>query len=104
MTLLVKPVISDGIRGVFCVKQASYHDDNKVRRSFIMNRLKKSQTSDLNYISEERKKELEQVFNTLDLMDRESAPNYSHPSEGYNTPFKQFSVLKNEKIIFNSSN
>ena len=74
-----------------------------------MNRLKESQPSDLKYISEERKKEVEQVFNTLGLLDRENLPNYnlanySHPSEGYNMPFKQFSILKDEKIIFNSSN
>ena len=78
-------------------------DDNKVRRAFIMNRLKESQPSDLKYISEERKKEVEQVFNTLGLINQENLPNHSDPSEGYNMPFKQFSVLKNEKIIFTSS-
>ena len=69
-----------------------------------MDRLKESQPSDLKYISEERKKEVEQVFNTLGLMDQRNLPNYSHPSEGYNMPFKQFSILKDGKIIFNSSN
>ena len=68
-----------------------------------MDRLKESQPSDLKYISEERKKEVEQVFNTLGLLNQENLPNYSHPSEGYNMPFKQFSVLKNKKIIFTSS-
>ena len=69
-----------------------------------MDRLKESQPSDLKYISEERKKEVEQVFNTLGLLNQENLPNYSDLSEGYSTPFKQFSVLKDEKIIFNSSN
>ena len=68
-----------------------------------MNRLKESQSSDLKYISEERKKEVEQVFNTLGLLDQENLPNYSDPPEDYSMPFKQFSVLKNEKIVFSSS-
>ena len=69
-----------------------------------MSRLKEAQLSNLKYISEERKKEVEQVFNTLGLLNRENLPNYSHhPSEGYNVPFKQFSVLKDKKIIFSSS-
>ena len=69
-----------------------------------MDRLKKSQPSNLKYISEERKKEVEQVFNTLGLLNQENLPNYSDSSEGYNMPFKQFSVLKDAKIIFDSSN
>ncbi len=65
-----------------------------------MNQLKKLKSSDWKYISEERKKEVEQVFQTLRIPLTENLPDYS---EGYNTPFKQLSVLKNEKIIFSSS-
>ena len=61
---------------------------------------KKPENSDLKYISEERKKEIEQVFQTLGLLQKENLPDCS---EGYNTPFKQLSVLKNEEIIFSSS-
>ena len=68
-----------------------------------MSHPKKSKTSDLKYISEERRKEVEQVFNTLGL-NQKSFSNYSDSSEGYNMPFKQFSVLKDKKTIFNSSN
>ena len=66
----------------------------------IMNHPKKSKKSDLKYISEERKKEVKRIFQTLEIPQKESLPDYS---EGYNTPFKQLSVLKNEKIIFSSS-
>ena len=65
-----------------------------------MNHLKKLKDSDLKYISEERKKEVERIFQTLRIPQKENLPDYS---EGYNTPFKQFSVLKTEKIIFSSS-
>ena len=65
-----------------------------------MNHPKKSKNSDLKYISEERKKEVEQVFQTLRIPQAGNLPDYS---EGYNTPFRQLSVLKNEKIIFSSS-
>ena len=68
-----------------------------------MNYLKKNKSSNLKYISEKRKKEVEQVFDTLGLMNKERLPHYFHTSEEYNMPFKQFSVLKNEKIIFSSS-
>ena len=68
-----------------------------------MNRPKKTKTTNLKYISEERKREVEQVFDTLGLMNQGNVPNNFHPSEGYSIPFKQFSVLKNEKIIFSSS-
>ncbi len=68
-----------------------------------MNRLKEFQTSDLKYISKKRREEIEQVFNTLGLMNQSNLPNYSYPSDGYNMPFKQFSVLENKKIIFSSS-
>ena len=59
-----------------------------------MNHLKKSKIPDLKYISEKRKKEVEQVFTTLGLMDQKHLPNYSYLSEDYSMPFKQFSVLK----------
>ena len=68
-----------------------------------MNNQKKSQPSDLKYISEERKKEVEQVFNTLGLMNQKSLPDYSHPSEGYNMLFKQFSVLRTEGLVFKTT-
>lgn len=64
---------------------------------------KKTKTSNLKHISKERKKEVEQVFDTLGLTKRKNLPNYFHTSEGYDMPFKQFSVLKNEKTIFSSS-
>ena len=62
-----------------------------------MNHSKKSQPADLKYISEKRKKEVEQVFNTLGLMNQENLSKYSDPSKGYDMPFKQFSILKNAK-------
>ena len=65
-----------------------------------MSHPKKPKNSDLKYISEERKKEVERVFQTLRIPQEGNLPDYS---EGYNTPFKQLSVLKNEKIIFSSS-
>ena len=65
-----------------------------------MNHLKKTKNSDLKYISEERKKEIEQVFQTLRIQQEGNLPDYS---EGYNTPFRQLSVLKNKKIVFSSS-
>ena len=65
-----------------------------------MNHPKKPKDSDLKYISEERKKEVEQIFQTLRIPQEGKGSNYS---EGYNTPFRQFSVLKNEKIIVSSS-
>lgn len=68
-----------------------------------MNHKNKSQTSNLKYISEKRKKEVEQVFNTLGLMNQDNFPTYSHPSEGYNMPFKQFSVLRTTGLIFKTT-
>ncbi len=62
-----------------------------------MNPPKELKNSDLKYISEERKKEVEQVFQTLGILQKENLLDYS---EGYNTPFRQLSVLKNETIIF----
>ena len=64
---------------------------------------KKIQTAKLKYISKERKKEVEQVFNTLGLMHQHHFPNYSDPSEGYGMPFKQFSVLKTEGFTFKTT-
>lgn len=69
-----------------------------------MSHPKKSQNPNLKFISEKRKKEVEEVFKTLGLMNQNSWPNYSsYPSEGYNEPFKKFSMLKNKKTIFTSS-
>ena len=68
-----------------------------------MSRLKEYQPSDLKYISEERKKEVEEVFSILGLINQTNQPNYFHPPEDYSVPFKQFSILKNKKIIFSSS-
>ena len=62
-----------------------------------------TQTPKLKYISKERKKEVEQVFNTLGLMHQHHFPNYSDPSEGYGMPFKQFSVLRTEGITFKTT-
>ena len=50
-----------------------------------MNHLKKPKDSDLKYISEERKKEVKQVFQTLRIPQEGNLPDYS---EGYNTPFR----------------
>ena len=68
-----------------------------------MSYLKKSKTLDLKYISEKRKKEVEQVFNTLGLMDQKHLPNYSHLSEDYSMPFKQFSVLRTQGLVFKTT-
>ena len=65
--------------------------------------MKKSQSSDLKYISEKRKKEVEQVFNTLGLVEQKKHPEYSQLSEGYNTPFKQFSVLRTKGLVFKTT-
>ena len=65
-----------------------------------MSHPKDPKDSDLKYISKERKKEVEQVFQTLRIPQKENLPDCS---EGYNTPFKQLSVLKNEEIIFSGS-
>ena len=59
-----------------------------------MNHPKKPKDSDLKYISEERKKEVEQVFQTLRISQEGNLPDYS---EGYNIPFRQLSVLKKIK-------
>ena len=75
----------------------------KRRRAFIVDKVKKSQTSDLKYISEERKKEVEQVFKTLNLMNQKNSSNYLFSSDGYNMPFKQFSVLKTEGLRFKTT-
>ena len=69
-----------------------------------MNRLKKPQsTSTLKYISKKRKEEVNQTFKTLGLMHLKNLPNYSYLSEGYNEPFKQFSVLKTKELVFKST-
>ena len=63
---------------------------------------KNKQSANLKYISEKRKKEVEQVFHDLGLKNHENLSNYPQ-SEDYNMPFKQFSILKNRKTIFRSS-
>lgn len=64
---------------------------------------KKSKNSDFKFISEERKKEVEQVFKSLGLINQRTWPNHSNSSEGYGEPFQQFSILKNKETVFTSS-
>ena len=61
---------------------------------------KKTENSDLKHISEEREKEVERVFQNFGMPHKENLPDCS---EGYHTPFKQLSVLKNEEIIVSNS-
>ena len=82
-------------------KSGIYLFTNDLTERRVMSHPKKSKDSDLKYISEERKKEVERIFRTLRIPSHNRKfPDYS---EGYNTPFKQFSLLRNEKIIFSSS-
>ncbi|MCZ0933102.1 MAG: hypothetical protein OXJ52_08120 [Oligoflexia bacterium] len=64
---------------------------------------KNYQSTNLKYISEKRKKEVEEVFRTLGLRDKENLANNPQIFEDYNMPFKQFSILKNKKTIFSGS-
>lgn len=68
-----------------------------------MNHKNKFQTPQLRYVSKERKKEVEEVFYTLGLMHQDNIPNYSHESEGYDMPFKQFSVLRTTGLTFKTT-
>lgn len=51
----------------------------------------------LNYISEQRKKEVEQIFETLNLLEENNLANSYYRNDG---SFEQFSLLKSTGIKF----
>ena len=59
--------------------------------------------TNLKYVSEKRKKQVYEIFNALGLTYRNKLSDSSYSLENYNSPFKQFSMLKNEKTTFKSS-
>ena len=69
----------------------------------MISRFKKAPQTKLKYISKERKKEVDQVFQTLGLKYQKYFYAYSPPHEDYSMPFKQFSILKTRGLVFKTT-